>query len=210
MSTHTGRPEGDDTARGGEETSFPPPEAVRAYSDFVRGHQRRAVRLGSAYGLSTGEAEEVAQAALVVVWVRWPQLMHWEPGRQAGYLNGILRNLVVAHGRGEERRRKLMERLARTDPDLVVADGEIVATSRADIPHQAAEDAQTEQELEHLLNHPQLNSNYRDSLLGVDAGQSTRERAQAKGITGGAERVATHRARRRIQQIMKHEGGENQ
>ncbi|MGW2767325.1 hypothetical protein [Streptomyces sp. NPDC001275] len=71
--------------------------------------------------MSATEAEEVAQAALVVVWVRWPQLVDWEPGRQAGYLNGIVKNLVVARSRCEERRRTLMERLARLDPDLVVA-----------------------------------------------------------------------------------------
>ncbi|MDX3519407.1 MULTISPECIES: RNA polymerase sigma factor [Streptomyces] len=160
--------------------------------------------------MSEAEAEEAAQTALAIVWARWPQLMHWDPGRQAGYLWGIASNLWIGHSRDEERRRMLVERLARTDPDLVVTGGEIVVTSRADIPHQAAEDAQAEQELEHVLNHPKLNSNYRASLRGVDAGQSAGERARAKGITEQAERVATHRARRRIQEIMKHEGGETQ
>lgn len=209
MSTHTAHPEGEDTP-GGEAASGPPAEAVRAYSGFVRRHRTRAVRFGCGRGLSAAEAEEVAQAALVVVWVRWPQLVDWEPGRQAGYLNGILKNLVVARSRCEERRRKLVERLARLDPDLVVAEAEFVTISSADIPHQAAEDAETEQELDRLLNHPQLNSNYCDSLRGVDAGQTAKERAQAKGITEEAERVTTHRARRRIQQILKLEGGENQ
>ncbi|MGW2767326.1 hypothetical protein [Streptomyces sp. NPDC001275] len=55
-----------------------------------------------------------------------------------------------------------------------------------------------------------MNSNYRGSLRGVDAGQTAKERAQAKGTTEEAERVATHRARRRIQQILKRKGGENQ
>ncbi|MFB6931263.1 hypothetical protein [Streptomyces chartreusis] len=160
--------------------------------------------------MRAAEAEEVAQAALVIVWTRWPQLMDWEPPRRVGYLDGIVRNLAAGHGRDEARRRKLVEHLARLDPDLVVADSEIVTTSSADIPHQAAEDAETEQELERLLNHPQLNSNYRDSLRGVDAGQTAKERAQAKGTTEETERVTTHRARRRIQQILKLEGGENQ
>ncbi|MGW6958789.1 RNA polymerase sigma factor [Streptomyces chartreusis] len=209
MSTHTGHPEGDDTP-GGEAASGPPAEAVHAYSDFVRAHATRAIGLGRSRGLSAAEAEEVAQAALVVVWARWPQLMDWEMPRRAGYLDGIVRNLAADHGRDAARRRKLVKDLARLDPDLVVAGAEIVTTSSADIPHQAVEDAETEQELERLLNHPQLNSNYRNSLRGVDAGQTAKERAQAKGTTEETERVTTHRARRRLQQILKLEGGENQ
>ncbi|MFF3020724.1 RNA polymerase sigma factor [Streptomyces sp. NPDC057939] len=187
-----------------------PDDAVLAFSELVRVVRPQAVGRGVRSGLSLPQAEDLAQDALKVLWVKWPLLHAWEQYRQILYFRRIWTNLLLNLFRMEKRRKAAHERACQSGHDREIVGGEIVTTAAADIPHQAVEDKATLDELEHLLTHPQLKSNYRDSLRLVDEGLSTKERAKVKGIDEGAERVQTHRARVRARAIKTSEEEDDQ
>ncbi|MFE9846607.1 RNA polymerase sigma factor [Streptomyces goshikiensis] len=187
-----------------------PADAVLAYSELVRRVRPQAIGRCVLSGLSHAQAEDLAQDALKVLWVKWPLMHAWEQYRQVLYFRRITTILLLNFIRREMRRKSAHEKVYRSRHDREVVGDEIVTTTAAEIPHQAVEDKVTLDELEHLLTHPQLKSNYRDSLRLVDEGLSTKERAESNGISEGAERVQTHRARVRAQAIKTSEEEDDQ
>ncbi|MGW7469300.1 RNA polymerase sigma factor [Streptomyces xantholiticus] len=206
MTRHSEQPPDREEGRGREQAPSPPgvpPEAVAAFVALVRDHdvRRRAIGFCVRAGLPLAQAEDLVQNALLVLWLKWPTLWDWEAKRQWGFFKGIVRRMIPGYYEGEKRRRTLPAKVLRSDPDIDVVGGEIAVTAAAEIPHQAAADRATLDELQHLLTHPLLSPNYRNSLRLVDEGLSALERAELNGTTEGAERVRTHRARARAQQI---------
>ncbi|MBT2369342.1 sigma-70 family RNA polymerase sigma factor [Streptomyces sp. ISL-10] len=63
-----------------------PANAALAYDDFVRYAYPRAIGFCIRSGnLSQAQAEDLVQIALMVAWIKWPDMSTWEPGRQRGY-----------------------------------------------------------------------------------------------------------------------------
>ncbi|MFJ8078870.1 RNA polymerase sigma factor [Streptomyces sp. NPDC096176] len=207
MTRHSEQPPDREEERGREQAPSPPPgvppEAVAAFVTLVRDHdvRRRAIGFCLRAGLPLAQAEDLVQNALLVLWLKWPALWDWEAKRQWGFFKGIVRRMIPGYYEGEKRRRTLPQKALRSDPDIEIVGGEIAVTAATEIPHQAAADRATLDELQHLLTHPRLAPNYRASLQHVDDGLTVQERAELHGTTEGAERVRTHRARARAQAI---------
>ncbi|MER6612230.1 RNA polymerase sigma factor [Streptomyces xantholiticus] len=208
MTGHNEEPRARDREGHEHETGEPPGprDPAAEFGDFVR--DNRAGSVGYCMGRcgrSRADAEDIVHDALLVTWMRWPLISTWSTARRRGYYRGVVIKMNSGFVRGEIRRRTLVRKIALKEPDLVIDGSEIVATAAADIPHQASENKETEQEMHRVIG--QLRPDYRTSLELVDQELSARERAEIKGITEGTERAQTHRARAKAQAIKKSEEG---